>query len=248
MRRFTIASAKGGVGKTTVSANLAVKLASMGHRVLCLDLDPQNALQLHLGLSASESMGLVDFASGVTQTVPLYHSPSGVDLVPYGYPDECNRVEFESALLKAPRFFERLLATLPLHPDTIVLFDTPPGPSVYLKEVSTLSEQILMVLMADAASYATFHRMVSLIDRYTEVSSQPAELRLLINQANPIKELAEDVVTLFRAESADMFAGIIHQDQAVSEALAHRKTVVELHPGSQAANDFGQLAQHLLGV
>ena len=50
MKILTIASAKGGVGKTTVTENLAMALARQtGRTVLAVDLDPQNALALHLG-------------------------------------------------------------------------------------------------------------------------------------------------------------------------------------------------------
>ena len=50
MKVITVVSAKGGVGKTTLAANLASVLAARGRRVIALDLDPQNALRLHFGI------------------------------------------------------------------------------------------------------------------------------------------------------------------------------------------------------
>ena len=44
---FSVVSAKGGVGKTTITANMAMALAG-GRNVVAVDLDPQNALRLHL--------------------------------------------------------------------------------------------------------------------------------------------------------------------------------------------------------
>jgi chromosome partitioning protein len=44
MKIISIINYKGGVGKTTVTTNLAAELALRGHRVLCLDLDPQASL------------------------------------------------------------------------------------------------------------------------------------------------------------------------------------------------------------
>jgi cellulose biosynthesis protein BcsQ len=50
MPLLCLASPKGGVGKTTLAANLACGLAGLGARVVALDLDPQNALRLHFGV------------------------------------------------------------------------------------------------------------------------------------------------------------------------------------------------------
>ena len=50
MRSITVINQKGGVGKTTTAANLAVALASRGQRVLGIDLDPQAHLTINFGV------------------------------------------------------------------------------------------------------------------------------------------------------------------------------------------------------
>ena len=54
---FSVVSAKGGVGKTTITANMAMALAG-GRNVVAVDLDPQNALRLHLGVPVEEIDGI----------------------------------------------------------------------------------------------------------------------------------------------------------------------------------------------
>ncbi len=50
MPLICVCSPKGGVGKTTLAANLAWALARAGSKVLALDFDVQNALRLHFGV------------------------------------------------------------------------------------------------------------------------------------------------------------------------------------------------------
>jgi chromosome partitioning protein len=90
-RIIAVANQKGGVGKTTTSINLAGALAEQGHRVLCVDMDPQANLTVGLGLNARDievsianvlldpSLSLEDIVeSTVTANVDVV--PSDIDL------------------------------------------------------------------------------------------------------------------------------------------------------------------------
>src|SRR5690349_25101374 len=50
MKVIAFANQKGGVAKTTTTLNLAVAFAEKGHRVLCVDLDPQSNLTMSQGI------------------------------------------------------------------------------------------------------------------------------------------------------------------------------------------------------
>ena len=85
MPLIAVASPKGGVGKTTLTAHLAAILAGRGHRVTVLDLDPQNALRLHMGVSIREESGfLADIASRPAWKSAVLRTESGASLLPYG--------------------------------------------------------------------------------------------------------------------------------------------------------------------
>lgn len=60
MKRLTISSQKGGVGKTTVAVNLSYALARRGWRTLLVDTDPQGAVGLSLSRKARMSRGFYD--------------------------------------------------------------------------------------------------------------------------------------------------------------------------------------------
>ena len=76
MITFTIASTKGGVGKTTLTANMGALLADMGLRVLLVDADVQPSLSKYFPLSPQPVAGLTDVivrgevaAASITPTV-----------------------------------------------------------------------------------------------------------------------------------------------------------------------------------
>src|SRR5438067_1563603 len=90
-RVIAIANQKGGVGKTTCAINLGGALAALGHRVLCIDLDPQGNLSVGLGVdlnSVDRGMAEVMVESDVsissairkTKTQNLDVAPTTIDL------------------------------------------------------------------------------------------------------------------------------------------------------------------------
>jgi len=84
--KVSIASQKGGVGKTTVAINLSYSLAQRGHRVLLLDTDPQTAVGLSLVSNASDRRGFFDALTSGTDYAPslLPTRLPGLSILPAG--------------------------------------------------------------------------------------------------------------------------------------------------------------------
>lgn len=244
MKLIAVVSAKGGVGKTTVTANLAAAFARSGRHILLVDLDPQNALRFHLGINPREVCGSARATLGDgTWADACVVAPNGVVLLPYGVINEDDRSDFETILVADPHWLRRNLEALGLPPDTCVLIDTPPGPSVYLRQALGAANLALIVSLADAASYATLPMMDSLVHDYCLENANFIGCTHVINQIDSTAQLSLDVTQVLRHKLVNRIAGTVQRDQAVSEALAFERSVLDYREESRAAHDFIALSQ-----
>lgn len=240
-----IVSMKGGVGKTSTAANLATAMASLlgPGRVSVVDLDPQDALHWHFGLGNASAPGVTEQSlanrdwRGIAQQTAF-----DVACLSYGAGDEDDREAFEALLAEQPAWIGEQIARADLDDNAIVLIDTPPGPSVYLKQVFACADLILVVLLADAGSYATIPAMESWIEDMLTVRPDLASVYVL-NQVDAGQPLSRDVANLLRQHFGERIAPVgIHSDEAVGEALAFQQPVLVYDPHGQASHDLARLA------
>jgi chromosome partitioning protein len=71
MNVITVASRKGGAGKTTLTAHLAAFAHSQGHRCLIIDADPQGSLALCNGLRSGQALPLQTAERGIDRQLAL---------------------------------------------------------------------------------------------------------------------------------------------------------------------------------
>jgi len=234
---LSIVSAKGGVGKSTVAANLAAALHELGHPALAIDLDPQNGLRFHFSFEAGSAPGLVSAdASNFGELIEM--TPSGVALLSYGECTETQRRDFEGRLIDNPRWLVERLNQLSMPDNAVVVLDTPPGPSVYMTQALTAATVALTVVLPDAGSYVTLPQMKSLFDTYCIGRSEFRDYGVVVNQSDQSRALSRDVLSMLRASFGERIVGRIHQDQSISEALAWGQSVLQYAPFSEGASDL----------
>lgn len=249
MTVIAVVSMKGGVGKTTVTANLAAAMAKkLGDgRVSVIDLDPQNAMHIHLnsGDGTNKSVCVQSLMQQDWREI-AQGSEFGVSVIPYGDASDHERIAFEELLLKQNDFIGQEIHRAGLDDDAVVLIDTPPGPSPYLKQAYLCADLVLVVLLADAGSYATIPAMETWIDEMRPINPSAKSL-YLVNQIDRSDMLNRDVwdVLVQRLPSKVIPFGI-HRDESVREALAFQQPVMEYDPYGQASNDLARLADYLI--
>ena len=140
-RSYLVTSCKGGIGKSTVSANIAASLAKRGHRVLAVDCDFSNrSLDLIFGCQDSVINDITDLAFGKAspeQTVLEVPGIGGLFFIPA--PSVCREM-FDTAQLRGAID----LAAGSFDCD-IVFIDTPGAADWILPVVAPVADTALIV-------------------------------------------------------------------------------------------------------
>ena len=249
MQVITMASAKGGVGKTTVTQGLARAMAiQTGRMVLAIDLDPQNALALHFGVGPQELRGLSRLSlAGQDWRSGCIEGSSGVYVLPFGVLTPKDGVALEAQIAADPQWLSGHLQALLLPTDALVLLDTPSGSSVYGRQALMAAQWTVVVTSVDIAAYATLPLMQRWIHSYCTPRSDFMGMLHVHNQVDSACQLSQDIGLVLRTFTGAMFAGLIHIDTAFAEALASGTSVLDRSPHSQASHDLTLCASSIVG-
>lgn len=161
-RVVVVAQGKGGVGKTSLTANVAGLAAQAGHRVLAVDLDQQGNLARDLGYEPVDGEGLL---RAVVAGQPLPVSPAvrpGLDVVMGGPAvGDLLGIAFARAGRGGSTVGDLLQASLaPVAAGyDLVLMDTPPGERLLVEAALQVASYVVVPTRADDASLDGLERV-----------------------------------------------------------------------------------------
>lgn len=246
MPLIVFASPKGGVGKTTMAANIADALRRNGRRVLVVDFDPQNTLRLHFGVPLSDGAGFLanlpkrpDWRNVARQTA------SGVMLLPHGAIDIRGALGLSSAIERDPELLAAPMRAILADPGLVVIADTPPGPSHALNLLAPMASLVVAVLLADATSAALVPEIDNgrFLGQGTMAALFAGRLRVLLNGVDPNARLSRAAAETVARHLGPRLLGAVARDEAVAEALAAQRLILDISPNSQAAEDLREVAR-----
>lgn len=256
-RTLTIASQKGGVGKTTTAVNLAASLALGGRKTLLFDLDPQGNASSGVGLpkaalprqrgsaktlgvlgAVSEDQSLAGFIQA-TKIQNLSAIPASVDLSNL----DLIRVVLERHL----EGFRTLLEDAAQGFD-YVLIDCPPSLGGLPTIALSLSHRVVIPVQCEYYAMEGLSQILPLIQKLQGGSNPELDIEgLLLTMFSNDLELSQEVVREVGDYFADkVFRTIIPRDVVLAEAASHGLPALEYAPLSRGAWSYLELAKEVL--
>ena len=234
----TITSGKGGVGKTTIAANLGAALASLGKRVVCIDADiGLRNLDVVLGLENRIVYDLVDVIEGrcrLRQAMIRDKHNQDLFLIPAAQTRDKSAV--------SPSDMVRLSDELRRDHDWI-LIDSPAGIERGFRNAIAPSDDVYVITNPEVSAVRDADRIIGLVE--AEEKGPP---KLIINRINPIMVKKgdmispDDIVELLAIE----LIGIVPEDSNVLVST-NRGNPVSLDGKSPAGEAFRNIARRMIG-
>jgi septum site-determining protein MinD len=235
---ITVGSGKGGVGKTTTVANIAVALASLGLKVVCVDGDiGLRNLDVVMGLENRIVYDIVDVIEGRCKLrqamIRDKHLPD-LFLIPAAQTRDKNAV--------SPSDMVRLCNELRSEVD-YVLIDSPAGIERGFRNAIAPADRVLVVTNPEVSAVRDADRVIGILE--AEEKRSPA---LIINRLNPalVKQhdmlSADDVLDLLGIK----LIGVVPEDETVIVG-SNRGTPVAQDPKSRAGQAFRNIARRIRG-
>lgn len=239
-----LVSPKGGVGKTTLGAGLASSLRMEGGKTLAIDLDPQNALQYHLGIEPGVT-GLGSASEVDTLwSDRLQQGFAGAQLLPHGVLSDEEHDALQSAMALDRHWLARQLDRMGLGENDVVILDTPTGRSAYLEQALDVADQVIVVTTADAASFIALDQMDRLLGA-AGVRPAPPVCSYVVNQFDADREFSRDMLEVLKRRLGAQLLAVIAMDNTLGEALAYGRNPLTSPGSSTACQDMLLLGEQL---
>lgn len=196
MQILTIASQKGGVGKTALALNLGWALARAGHRALVLDVDPQSGLSRSVAAQLVARRGLHDVIqeTATWQQVILPTRVEGFSLLPLGRVQPWEASAFEAQLVDGGVFLQ-LKEDLGNDYD-FLLVDTPAGLGDATMGALRAADYVISPLQAEPGALRSATTLIETLGYLaTHENYAPQFLGFVLGMVNRSDQVSSAIVT-----------------------------------------------------
>jgi len=253
-RVLTISNQKGGVGKTTTTVNVAAALASLGARVLVIDLDPQGNASTALGVPHTadipsvydvliDEFPLADIIQTSPESPNLLCAPSTIHLAGA-------EIELVSQVAREHRLrtaLEDYLATTDERLD-FVLIDCPPSLGLLTINAFTAASELMIPIQCEYYALEGLSQLLGSIRMIQKHLNPALHLStILLTMYDGRTRLAQQVADEVRAHFPnEVLQTLIPRSVRVSEAPSFGQTVVAYDPQGVGAVSYREAAVEMV--
>lgn len=240
-RTISITSGKGGVGKTTLVCNMALRLAQTGKKVLILDGDLGMAnVDIFFGTKTVGNVRDVIYGDKEMKDIMVEASkdvfliPGGSGIVDFNYMNNFERRAIVDSVSSLPHDFDYLL------------IDTAPGIADNVLFLNSAAQAVAVVITPDPSSFADAYALIKVLNAQGKVN----RFSIVCNQVrDEVEGLAlyqrfNEVVGRFLVVGLDYW-GSIPQDPALRKSNQMQRLIMRQDPGSEAAKALRLITAHM---
>lgn len=243
-RVIAITSGKGGVGKTSIVANLGYAFTKMGKKVLILDADlGLGNLDVLLGLAPKYNLSHVIMGEKTIEEI-LVEGPGQMKILPAS-----SGIQELTHLTRDQKIniFTQLDGLI--DGVDILFIDTAAGISSNVMDFNATAQEIVVVVSPEPTSITDAYALMKVLSlKYSE-----KVCKLLVNMATRPEEGREvfrqlHLVTDRFLDITNEYLGCVLYDKKVTTGIKNQKIVSELYPDTQASRCFKDLARKIANM
>jgi chromosome partitioning protein len=244
---IAFANQKGGVAKTTTTLNLAAAFAEKGHRVLCVDMDPQGNLTM--------SQGIDPDSLDVSMYDVLVHHTSIREVIRKREVDiACASIDLAGAEIAMStqigreRSLEKALTQIEDDYDFICI-DTPPSLGLLTINALTAADKVIVPVQCEYLSMRGLIQLQNTLSMIRENLNPDVQIEGILPTLVDTRTVhAKEAIELLEENFGDrVFASRITKTVRFAEAPVKGMSVLKYDPDGKAAYSYRQLAKEVLG-
>ena len=248
---IAITNQKGGVGKTTSTVNLGASLASLGQKVLLVDIDPQGNATSGVGVDKGDLDEciynvLVEEQDAVNVIVPT--AVENLSIIPATIQLAGAEIELVSTMSREVKLKKALQEIKDAY--DYVLIDCPPSLGLLTINSLTASDSVLIPVQCEYYALDGLSQLVNtirLIQKHLnkELMIEGVLLTMLDARTNLGIQVIDEVKKYFQDK---VYKSIIPRNVRLGEAPSHGKPITVYDPKSKGAEVYLELAKEVMEV
>lgn len=243
---IAIANHKGGVGKTTTTANLGAALALLGKRVLLVDMDAQANLSSSLMNEADIEQTIYDSMKDGAP-LPIHRISPNLSLIPAAI--ELSRIDLDLADRENPHLTIKKLLTPFGRKYDYILLDCPPSIGFITVNALTAANGVLITMSAEALPLRGLERLNGIIEEIAHTVNPTLHLSGIVITKYNRRKLNNIVIDAIREQYGEKVLNTkIRENISLAEAPLTHSSIFDYDPESNGANDYMELAKEVNNI